>query len=306
MLTTHQRSLLLELNLNSILAQKQSANQKYNLTVGILQNQPDAKSELVIENFKKSCVKNSSIKDVFVIQSQIKLSPPAARDYLIQQFSDYDYYVFIDDDAYFKKNYFSVLNDYITDQKPNLIGGPNYGFLRKNAFQKIQDKFLASFWCGPFRHRYMGYKNQVTSSKNIFILCNLVVSKKVIQPFAKNIKFGEELFLLDQIFKQKYTAHYLKKLVVFHKRRESSEEYLQQIFKYGLGRGEYLASQGNLIKYFSLVSGGVVFLISYGIEKVVRRISVAFFHKKTPWLHFILQNLKHYFAGVVRGLIFTK
>lgn len=152
-----------------------------------------------------------------------------------------EFLVFIDDDAYPRKNILDILDEDFKDIKIAAVGGPALTPPSDSFLQKVSGAVFLSFFSGGFPERYYpkGKKRYVMDWPTV----NLTVRKEVfvkIGGFTSGTWPGEDTkFCLDIISKLKENNKILydPRIIVWHHRREGLGRHLNQIAGYGLHRG---------------------------------------------------------------------
>lgn len=147
--------------------------------------------------------------------------------------------IFVDDDAYPKKNFLDVLENNFADEKILAVGGPAITPNDDNFWQKVSGAvFLSSLSGGcPSRYRPVGGKGLVEDWPSV----NFSIRKEIFSELGGfDCEFwpGEDTKLcLDLIKKYPESIMYDPDLIVYHHRREELYHHLKQIAGYGLHRG---------------------------------------------------------------------
>lgn len=168
------------------------------------------------------------------------LYPGAARNDLVHEATG-DLLLFMDDDVIADPHLLRRAAQ-LAKQHPEIsvFGGPNETPPGSTGFQFVQGAVLGSLaGSGPVRRRY-GAHRAGTADERSFILCNLVVRREAMRPFAENLVCAEENALLAALDRDGAQMHYDPQLIVFHARRASASTFAAQMFKYGRGRGELI------------------------------------------------------------------
>lgn len=172
-----------------------------------------------------------------VIYLNERFQAPQARNQALHDKYDYDWIAFFDDDVIIPEHYFKVLCDFLKFDNFVAIGGPNLTPPSSGRFETISGRILQSYWVtGPFSYRYRLAQSGEYNSDIPYILCNLVVRSSVLPDEGFRLPLGEENDLIKALLKKQGRLYFENRLYVYHFRRSSKSEYLQQVFKYGLGR----------------------------------------------------------------------
>lgn len=174
-----------------------------------------------------------------------KLAPHLARNYLLKKTDKQtDFIGFFDDDVILPVEYFLIFKKY-SNLGAALYGGANLSpedsSLTSKKEKRIFDFLFHSYWCvGPFKSRYNNPIHMSEAQDKDLILCNLIIDFSVVGDFSfdSRLYYGEENALVS-ILKNKKNMKMLffPDLYVWHERRSLWFPFLQQIYKYGLGRG---------------------------------------------------------------------
>jgi len=236
-----------------LIAMKKTPGIRYQLLVGV--NGPDQEAANWLSSLRQS--------EVFdLIRFEKRLSPPAIRNHLVQ-FAKCDWVCFVDDDAYVKENYFSEFLKTLS-QFPDcaVIGGPNLTPENSSWFQKMTGIVLSSRLATFFSSkRYRAKGRAALCGEESLILCNLFVKLEALGaiPFPDNVVCCEEGWMLETLKRQGFPLVYDPHLIVWHDRRASIKSFTQQVFKYGLGRGQVLRRRLKLNIFIHLIPTFCVF-----------------------------------------------
>jgi len=260
---------------------------------------------------------------------------PAQKRNLALRDARGQYLIFIDDDAYPKADFLTVLDRNFENGNIIAAGGPAITPQDSKFWQKVSGAtFLSSLSGGfPERYRSMGKKKFVADWPSV----NLSIRKNIfaeIGGFACEFWPGEDTKLGYDLLTQKNARIlYEPELVVFHHRREGLLKHVEQISSYGLHRG-YFAKKfsetsfgwryfmPSLFVLFIILGGALsfyskIFLDFYILGWIIYFVALlnAFYdiyrHEKNILItiaasYYIL--LTHIFYGVrfIQGLVFTK
>jgi hypothetical protein len=194
------------------------------------------------------------------------LSPSQARNLLADKIKAQWIY-FIDDDAFVpQKHKESFLKFLSMGNKADVVGGPNLTPPGSSFFKKVTGEVLASFWgAGPCHRRYAAVFNSqdpVECDDSALILCDLFLKKSTFEKikFQEGYICGEENQWLSAAAREGYKLWHFSELYVFHERRAELPEFLSQIFKYGIGRGQNINRKNPPRIYHVLPALCLVFL----------------------------------------------
>lgn len=166
--------------------------------------------------------------------------PGAARN-LIVDHARGDLLLFLDDDVTAESDLLARLADLArAHPEAGVFGGPNDTPIESSRFQIVQGAVLASaVGAGPVRRRYGAHPSGYADER-FFILCNLAVRRDVMVPFEHDLVCAEENALLSVMSRSGVAMYYDPELVVYHERRPTLAGFIQQMHKYGRGRGQLL------------------------------------------------------------------
>lgn len=270
---------------------------------------------------------------------QIETGPggPAMKRGLAQRDANGDFLIFIDDDAYPRKDILDVLDKDFENENIAAVGGPALTPESDSFLQKVSGAVYLSHLSGGFPERYapIGKKRFISDWPTV----NLTIRKNVFESvggFNSNFWPGEDTKLcLDIIDKldRKNMILYDPKVIVWHHRREGLERHLKQIAGYGLHRG-YFAKKfpktsfrfpyfiptffllfvifGPIISYFFpiflklyilgwIIYGLAMIKVVFDIKRYQKEFSVAFYSLTYVFLTHIV-----YGARFIQGFVFTK
>ena len=170
-----------------------------------------------------------------------KTLPGAARNLLVER-SRSPLLLFLDDDVTVEPDLLARLHDLAARHpEAGVFGGPNDTPAGSSRFQAVQGAVLASIvGSGPVRRRY-GAHPPAYADERFFILCNMAVRRHVMLPFALDLVCAEENELLAELAHRAVPMYYDPGLVAYHERRPTLRGFVQQMHKYGRGRGQLIA-----------------------------------------------------------------
>ncbi len=166
--------------------------------------------------------------------------PGGARNFLLGDARG-DLLLFLDDDVVVEPHLLRHLAD-LAAANPNVtvFGGPNVTPPRSTRFQTVQGAVLGSLvGAGPVRRRY-GRHPLGSADERWFTLCNLAVRRVAMRPFSDVLVCAEENEVLDSLARDGHRMLYDPELVAFHERRPTYAGFVQQMVKYGRGRGQLI------------------------------------------------------------------
>jgi succinoglycan biosynthesis protein ExoA len=185
--------------------------------------------------------------EIFWIDLKTKEKPGAARNrVLIETTAPWIY--FLDDDACVHRD---LLHNFLKLQQTypqySVLGGPNLTNPSSPDFEKLSGYWLSSkFVTSVSASRYKPLGEPRATNELELILCNLFVKREflVAKQFSVYLDCAEENELLQFWSEQGTLQLYSPTLRVFHKRRSTAKDLLNQISKYGRGRGQLIHSRG--------------------------------------------------------------
>ncbi len=185
--------------------------------------------------------------------------------------------IFLDDDTLLTKDYFSRLNK-LKRKKHQIITGPTLPYT-KNKRELITD-ILISDYIGELRTAEKAKKDSETEFYNIY-LCNVIINRKVFNDiglFNEKIDYrmdDTEFFYRAQ--RKGIKAFYSKDLIVIHKRREFSGEFLGHIFISRFYTGvntirhpEIMSSIPGIRLVLSLILSIPLFLYFLSLKRIIK------------------------------------
>lgn len=236
---------------------------------------------------------------------------------------------FIDDDVEVPPHGLrAVLDVFAAHDDVTIAGGPNLTPSDDPDFCQMAGELLASsFGTGITHHRYAAQPEGVASERHL-TLCNLAVRRRL---FDSGERFplpfgGEENVLMGRATRLGYGLWYSPELWVHHHRRATLGAHLDQVRRYGFGRGiaihaapgtfhlAYFAPVGLLVGVVvaipsALLGAPPVVLAPLGVYvalAVLATVGIAAKRRRPGWLVrlpplFALTHLA-YALGLLRGL----
>jgi len=197
---------------------------------------------------------------------------PAQKRNLALQDAKGEFLIFIDDDAYPKKNILEILDYDFQEEKVSAIGGPAITPRSDSFLQKVSGAFFLSSFSGGFPERYIpkGKKKEIQDWPTV----NLSIRKEIFQKiggFNSSYWPGEDTELCLQIIKNGGKIIYDPDVQVWHHRREGIKRHLKQIGGYGIHRGffakKYPATSFKFI-YF-IPSAFSIFVLLFSVVSIL-------------------------------------
>jgi len=221
-----------------------------------------------------------AIKKLNYTQSKVEVilvfgNHPARQRNLAALKAKGDILYFLDNDSVPDKNNLELINQFMQENKAEVMGGPSLSEKNDSFFQKTAAMALGSFiGSASSRSRYIRTGKPRRSDETELILCNMAVNKKLflkMKGFNPKLYPNEENEFLNRIKKQRKPIFYHPELTVYRGHRKNLHAFIKQIFTYGRGRGEEVSIRPTDITLFPLISLGLIFyilllfLIPYGI-----------------------------------------
>jgi succinoglycan biosynthesis protein ExoA len=181
----------------------------------------------------------------------------AARNRLLQDCAA-EWIFFIDDDAYVERDFFLRFNRALAAQpKTDAIGGPNLTPRGSNGFQHASGAVLSSrFAAARSAARYSPtMSRRGFCSEADLISCNLFVRRSAFArlQFSELLVSGEENWLMQDLTAHGWSLFYEPELFVWHERRGDFRQFIRQIYRYGVGRGQTGRLRPSTLRWFHLV-----------------------------------------------------
>jgi succinoglycan biosynthesis protein ExoA len=207
---------------------------KLQFLVGV--NGPDRRSLVVLEALRKVLEPLGSLQ---VGATERPLTPAAARNLLVRS-AEGEWVLFVDDDAFVDRGFFSeFLRLRELFPEAGVFGGPNLTPSRSTLFQRATGVALASRLATFFSvARYLPVGPERPAGEEDLILCNLLVRGDLLgpRPFAEDFLCGEEQGLLQALEDAGQVLVHAPELRVWHERRPGWRSLATQVFRYGLSR----------------------------------------------------------------------
>jgi O-antigen/teichoic acid export membrane protein len=150
--------------------------------------------------------------------------------------------VFLDDDAEVKPDFLRRVREVMSDDGIAAAGGPNLTPPDASEAERLVGRVLESpIGTGPVRHRYRSGPSGRGNERNL-TLTNLAVRRSAVvgAMFDGRLEGGEENDLLARLEQADARVEYRPELGVLHHRRDRLRAYVQQVRRYGFGRGQLL------------------------------------------------------------------
>lgn len=172
-----------------------------------------------------------------------------------------EFYAFIDDDAYPRKDWIKNALKYFEDDKIGIVGGPNLTPRKSKYFEKISGYVLSNFFVlGEASIRY-----RITRNRNVKELpsCNYISRADISPKYNVDFLTAEDSKFCFDISNRGYKILYASDVIVYHHRRDSLRKHLLQMFVYGrdvalLTRKEFYIDK---LYYFIPSFGFLIFIL---------------------------------------------
>lgn len=170
--------------------------------------------------------------------------------------------LFLDDDIEVPEHYLATLTDHARHHPDvQVFGGPNVTPPGSTGFQTVQGAVLGSlFGAGPARRRY-GPHPPSDADERWFTLCNLAIRRSHLTAFDTDLVCAEENELLDRLRRSGARMRYEPNLWAGHDRRPDLRGFAQQMYKYGLGRGQLARRAPHTLRPAHLVPSATMLAI---------------------------------------------
>ncbi len=189
-------------------------------------NYPDFEI-LVLPDFKnKKTFKDKKVK--IIETGAVK---PAFKRNIGMKKAKGNFFAFIDDDAYPKKDWLKNAMKYFRRIDVGIVGGPNLTPPGANFAERVSGKVLANYLIsGPASVRYKIGKNKIVKE---LPSCNYISRKEISPSFDPSFLTAEDSKFCFDVAKKGYKILYAKDVIVFHHRRDTLKKHLKQMYIYG-------------------------------------------------------------------------
>ena len=196
------------------------------------------------------CDKKSKNKNLKIIETG-KVKPALKRN-IGMKLAIGDFFAFIDDDAYPRKDWLKNAIKYFDNDKIGLVGGPNLTPEDANFAEKVSGHVLSNFLISG--NAFIRYK--ITKNKKCKELpsCNYI-SRDLDIEYDSNFLTAEDSKYCFDISKKGYDILYASDVVVYHHRRDKISKHIKQMYIYGRDIAWLTKKEFSIDKlYYSLLS----------------------------------------------------
>jgi succinoglycan biosynthesis protein ExoA len=216
---------------------------------------------------------------------------------------------FLDDDVTIPEDALNTLAGIFTERPElALVGGPNLTPPDDPPFAHLTGAVLGSMWGTGITHaRYVAHEEGPARERDL-ILCNLAVARRVFEdgPGFPRLFGGEENVLAGSLEERGESLWYCPRLWVYHHRRRTVGAFIEQIYRYGWGRGNAaFHSPNNASPLYFLPVAWLVYLLAtpllagiepgllvglpvYALGTLVAALTAAARHRRPLWVPALL------------------
>ena len=191
-----------------------------------------------------------------------------------------DYVVFTDADCVPEKDWLVELLKGFCEERIVSVGGPNLNTLTCNILSESIDRifyFLSK----------LGFRYGVCSGSSRFVEhnpgCNVIYKKSIFQKvglFNENLVTSEDEEMDCRIIKNGYKIYYMSGAKVRHFRRDSSVSFLRQLYRYAVGKMQFIRRHPDKIRILFFVPS-LSLIVFFGLIILAYFIYPARFYLKT-------------------------
>ncbi len=264
---------------------------------------------LVLPDFTSKKSKNNRLR---IIETG-KVKPSFKRNKGMALASG-EFFAFIDDDAYPRRDWLKNAVKYFRDEKIGIVGGPNLTPREGNFAEHVSGHVLSNFLTsGDACIRYKVAKSQYAKE---LPSCNYL-SRKLGIEYASNFLTAEDSKFCFDYQKKGYKVLYVDDVIVHHHRRDSLWKHLKQMFIYGRDIAWLTKKEFSWDKlYYSLLSLFVIgffagliwsffnvfiragFLFALGFYLLLMLFTSFHESLKMSWFVFIISIATHFAYGI--------
>jgi len=190
----------------------------------IVEDGSDNKCDIIIEKYKDKLDISYYFKE--------NGGPAQARNYGSER-AKYNYFIFFDSDCIIPENYFSIVNQQLTDKFTDAFGGPDAAHKSFTTIQKAISYSMTSFFTtGGIRG---GNEKMEQFKPRSF---NMGYSRKIYETTHgfSNMRFGEDVDMSLKILDNGFKTQLIKEAFVYHKRRTDFRKFYKQVYNSGIAR----------------------------------------------------------------------
>ena len=207
----------------------------------------------------KNWISNNKIKILVTGKETISKK----RNIGLKNFSDCDYYAFIDSDAYSRKDWLKNAVNSFTEEIW-AVGGPNITPPSEPILKRVVGNASKSILIsGTYFFRKRIAKSRFC--KNL-PTCNLIVSKKAIDEldgFNENLVTGEDIDLCTRIIQKNKKILYAREVVVYHHNRSLFRPFLKQRITWGFSVFKVMKENPSLSNMFLFLPLGFILFMTF-------------------------------------------
>jgi len=209
---------------------------------------------LVLPDFTSKKSKNEKLK--LIETGKVK---PALKRNLGMEIAKGEFFAFIDDDAYPRRDWLTNAVKYFEDPKIGIVGGPNLTPKDANFAEQVSGYVLSNFFVsGEAAIRYKIASNQYSKE---LPTCNYI-SRRLGIKYDENYLTAEDSKYCFDTWDEGYKVLYANDVVVYHHRRDSLWKHVKQMFIYSRDISWLTKKEFSFDKlYYSLPSVGLLIFI---------------------------------------------
>ncbi|MFL5783357.1 MAG: glycosyltransferase [Bacteriovoracaceae bacterium] len=249
-------------------------------------------------------------------ESPIQLSPGAARNKALTMVTT-EWVHLIDDDSYWQNGYWQTVSQFLSNEKIDVLGGPDGPAAPMSYFQESVSIALSSPLCTGVtfaRHQSLG-KTIVSATEEKLTSCNLWIRSTLIKahPFPEDFSRAEETWLLQGLERAGARMFYHPLMKVGHYRRKNLFSLVRPTLGAGFWRSRLIRKHGGRGAMFWMPSIFVLLhllifanpLLVFELAKVyvvmILAVSMGLSSKRNRFWHFPLVALLHYVIVFLYG-----
>ncbi len=175
---------------------------------------------------------------------------------------------FLDDDAVLPRNYLRKAEKFFRNYNRKIVGGPQLTPPDDKNFARISSYSLQSVFGGfSIRNRYKKGKLNLNADEKSITSANLLCKKEVLDKikFNPNLFPGEDPNFINSCKKEGYKIAYFPEIMLYHRRRKSLNEFIKQIFNYGMNRPKIGGRKSFLDFFFLIPSFFLIYLVVFSL-----------------------------------------